>query len=65
MAMSKKDHALRETAKYLLSRYYKCKKDSPLADELKLFADLCCIALPNKYRFTRKELHELGLPGED
>jgi hypothetical protein len=31
-----------------------------LPDEGKTFADLCCLAMPMKYRFTRQELDEIS-----
>lgn len=66
MAMSKKDQALRLTAEYLLRCYYNYKGiDTEIAKQIKTYADLCCLALPMKYRFTREELHEMGLPGKD
>lgn len=31
-----------------------------LPEEGKTFADLCCLAIPMKYRFTRQELDEIS-----
>jgi hypothetical protein len=53
MAMNKKDEALRIAARgFLIIRFGGTLTQS----EAKTFADLCCLALPMKYRFEKQEL---------
>lgn len=53
MPMNHKDHALRMAAKaFMIIRF----GGYLTADEAKTFCDLCCLALPMKYRFPRAEI---------
>lgn len=54
--MNHKDQALRTAAKAFLCLHH---GGTMTADEFKIFADLCCLALPMKYRFSRAELEEI------
>jgi len=51
--MNKKDEALRIAAKAFLVIRFGGKLTQ---NEAKLFCDLCCLALPMKYRFDKHEL---------
>lgn len=54
--MNQKDEALRIAAKaFLIIRF----GGSLTAKEGKMFCDLCCLALPMKYRFEKSELVEI------
>lgn len=51
--MNQKDEALRVAAKaFLIIRF----GGTLTANEAKMFCDLCCLALPMKYRFEKQEL---------
>ena len=54
--MNKKDETLRIAAKaFLIIRF----GGHLTQNEAKLFYDLCCLALPMKYRFTKYELVDI------
>jgi len=53
MHLNKKDEALRIAAKgFLIIRF----GGHLTQNEAKTFCDLCCLALPMKYRFSKEEL---------
>lgn len=54
--MTKQQEVLRMACKAFLVLHY---GGMMTPDDLKLFADLCALALPMKYRFTRSELDEI------
>lgn len=57
--MNHKDKALRIAYKAFISLH---RGESFNADEYKTLADLCGIALPMKYRFSRDELRAMKHP---
>lgn len=64
---SLKDKALRQTATFLirLAAMLEDKAEhSVLHEAMKHHADLCCLALPNRLRYSKEELAELRRPPE-
>jgi len=64
MKLSKKDEALKMSAEFMMVLHYKLARKMPfgggdVAAGLKAHAELCCLALPMKHRFTRAEIDEM------
>jgi hypothetical protein len=57
--MTQAQSALRQAAELLLTLYYRLPGDSPVARGLKLHADLCCLALPSRYLFSKEQTAEM------
>jgi hypothetical protein len=58
--MTKKDEALRQTAKFLITLANRLPESAKeIKDGLEAHANLCALALPNRLRFTYGEIRKM------